>query len=235
MASTYFYKEKTVKIQKVSEELGVRYVLEGGVQKSGEKVRITAQLIDAIAGHQVWSERYDLDVKDIFAMQDKIAMSILRAMSIELTEGEQARRWTKKGVTNLEALEMHYQGLAFFLRGTKEDYNKALELFEEAIALDPNFTWPYVYSGLVHFTTAVTGLSDSRAKSLQLADELAEKALAIDDSNDGALSLKARIYTLKRQYDRALHEVERAVAINYYWADAYHAFSINNWPDGQVG
>jgi adenylate cyclase len=223
--STFFYKEKNVKIKKVSEELGVRYVLEGGVQKAGEKVRVTAQLIDAIAGHHVWSERYDLDAKDIFALQDKIAISILNAMSIELTEGEQAHRWTKKGVTNLKALEMHYQGLAFFLRGTKEDYYKAIELFEEAIALDPNFTWPYVYSGLVNFTAAVTRLSDSPAKSLQIADELADKALAIDDSDDGALSLKARIYTQKRQYDKALHEVERAVSINPNGADAYHAFA----------
>ena len=223
--STFFYKGKAVKIQKVSEELGVRYVLAGGVQKAGDKARVTAQLIDAITGRHIWSERYDLEVKDIFAFQDEITIKIMNAMSIELTEGEQARRWTKEGTDNLKALEKHYQGLASFLLGTKEDNDKAIQLFEEAIALDPKFTWPYVYSGLAHYVAAGNHWSKSPAKSLQIAFKLAEKALAIDDSDDGAHALIARIYTLKRQYDKALSEVERAVTLNPNGADAYHAFA----------
>ena len=95
--STFVYKGKPVKIQKVAEDLGVRYVLEGSVQKSGDRVRITAQLIDAITSHHVWSEHYDREFKDIFALQDEITIKILRALRIELTEGEQARHWTKGG------------------------------------------------------------------------------------------------------------------------------------------
>ncbi len=88
--STFTYKGKPVKVKQVSEELGVRYVLEGSVQKSGDRVRITAQLIDALTGHHLWSERYDRDLKDLFALQDEVTMKILMAMQVKLTEGEQA-------------------------------------------------------------------------------------------------------------------------------------------------
>ena len=95
--STFVYKGKPVKIQKVAEDLGVRYVLEGSVQKSGDRVRITAQLIDAITGRHIWSERYDRELKDIFALQDEITIKIMQAMRVELTEGEQARRCDEMG------------------------------------------------------------------------------------------------------------------------------------------
>ena len=88
--STFTYKGKPVKVKQVSEELGVRYVLEGSVQKSGDRVRITAQLIDALSGHHLWSERYDRDLKDLFALQDEVTLKILMAMQVKLTEGEQA-------------------------------------------------------------------------------------------------------------------------------------------------
>jgi adenylate cyclase len=219
--STFVYKGKPVKIQKVAEDLGVQYVLEGSVQKSADRVRITAQLIDAITGRHVWSERYDRELKDIFALQDEITIKVMNGMSAELTEGEQARRWTQRGVTNLKALEKHYQAQAHFCRHTKEDHDIARPLFEEAIALDPKFVWPYVYLGYAHVSAAFRGWSESPAKSIQMAFELAQKALAIDDSNDGAHSLLSFIYGVKRQHDKALSEAERAVALNPNASDAY--------------
>jgi adenylate cyclase len=220
--SSFSYKGRPVKVQQVAEELGVRYVLEGSVQKSGDKVRITAQLIDAIRGHHIWSERYDREVKDIFALQDEITIKIMYAMSIELTEGEQARRWTKVSTDNLKALEKYYQGRAFFERGTKEDNHKAIQLLEETIALDPKFVLPYVHLGYGHYVAARTGgWSESPAQSFQMSFELVQKALAIDDSHDGAHSLLARLYLQKRQYDKALSEAELAVTLNPNGADAY--------------
>jgi adenylate cyclase len=219
--SSFSYKGKPVKVHQVAEDLGVQYVLEGGVQKSGDKVRITVQLIDAITGSYIWTERYDRELKDIFALQDEITINVMNGMVAELTEGEQARRWTKSGVTNLKALEKHYQAQGIFCRHTKEDYERARPLFEEAIALDPNFVWPYVYLGYLHAASAARGWSESRAKSLQMAFELAQKALAIDDSHDGPHSLLNSIYRKKRQYDKALSEAERAVAINPNASDAY--------------
>lgn len=108
----------------------------------------------------------------------------MNGMSIELTEGEQARRWTKAGTTNLKALEKNYQALAFFMRNTKEDHDTARQLYEEAIALDPKFVWPYVYLDYTYFARARYGWSESPAKSYQMAFELAQKALAMDDSDD---------------------------------------------------
>jgi adenylate cyclase len=217
--SAFHYKGEPVKIQKVAEELGVRYVLKGGVQKSGEKVRITVQLIDAIAGSYIWSERYDRQLEDIFDLQDEITANVLNGMVAELAEGEQARRWTQR-VTNLNALESHYRAQGFFCRHTKEDYDKARPLFEEAIELEPNFVWPYVYLGYSHLSSAARGWSESRDKSLQTAFELSQKALAIDESHDGAHSLLAGYYNVSRQYDKAIIEAERAMALNPNAADA---------------
>ena len=219
--SSFYYKDKPVKVQQVAEELGVQYVLEGSVQKSGDQLRITAQLIDALAGHHIWSERYDRELKDIFDLQDDITINVMNNLVAELTEGEQVRRWTEKRVTNLKALEKHYQAQGFFCRHTKEDYEKARPLFEEAIALEPKFIYPYVYLGYLHNLTGYLGYSESPAKSYQTALELAQKALAIDDSHDGAHALMASCYNVRRQYDKALSEAERAIALNPNSSDGY--------------
>jgi adenylate cyclase len=223
--SAFRYKEKPAKIQKVAEDLGVQYVLKGGVQKSGDKVRITAQLIDAISGSYIWSERYDKELKDIFDMQDDITFNVMNGIVAELTEGEQARRWTQR-VTNLKALEKHYEAQGFFCLHTKENYEKARPLFEEAIAIDPNFVWPYVYLGYLHNISGLRGFSEDRAKSFQTAFDLAQKALAIDELNDGVHSLLAQSYFIRRQHDRALSEAERAVALNPNGSDAYMFLAV---------
>ena len=217
--SAFHYKEAPVEIRQVAEELGVHYVLTGGVQKSGDKVRITVQLIDSISGSYMWSERYDRQLTDFFEVQDEITANVLNAMVAELTEGEQARRWTQKQY-NLKALEKHYRAQGFFCRHTKEDYDKARPLFEEAIALEPNFVWPYVYLGYMHINMGARGLSKSREESLKAAFELAQKAMSIDDSHDGAHSLLAGYYNATRQYDKALSEIDQAIELNPNAADA---------------
>jgi adenylate cyclase len=230
--SSFSYKGKPVKVQQVAEELGVQYVLEGSVQRSGDKVRITAQLVDALTGHHVWSDRYDGELKNIFDLQDQITINVMNAMSAEITEGEQARTWTKSGVTNLKALEKHYEAQSIFCRHTKEDYDKAKPIFEESIALDPKFVWPYVYLGYLHSASAGRGWSESPAKSLQTAVELAQKANSIDDTHDGPHSLLSLIYRVKRQKDKAVSEAEKAVALNPNASDAQMmlAFSL-----GEIG
>ena len=219
--STFVYKGKPVKVQKVAEDLGVRYVLEGSIQKSGDKVRITAQLIDAITGHHIWSEHYDRELKDIFALQDEITLKILYAMKIELTEGEQVRQWKKWGSNNLKATEKNFQAVASIRRLTKQDNYLARQFAEEAIVLDRNYIWPYVNVGWTHFYDAIFGWSESPAKSLQRAFEFAQKALAMDYSIDSAHSLLGAIFLAFRQYETALSEAKRAVALNPNGADAY--------------
>jgi len=137
-SSTFTYKGKPVKVQQVSEELGVRYVLEGSVQKAGNRVRVNTQLIDATTGHHLWSEKYDRELKDLFALQDEITHKIIIELQVKLTEGEQARV-SHKSTTNLEAWGYAVRGLKLFERASKENNAKAMELFKRAVELDPNY------------------------------------------------------------------------------------------------
>ena len=126
--STFAYKGKPVKVQQVSEELGVRYVLEGSVQRSGDRVRITAQLIDAIDGKHMWTKRYDQELKDIFKLQDEITLKIIRALRVKLTEGEQVNIWTKNFPSNVEYVEKLFECRFYMLEFNKESNLKARAL-----------------------------------------------------------------------------------------------------------
>jgi adenylate cyclase len=212
--STFVYKGKPLKIQKVAEDLGVQYVLEGSIQRSADRVRITAQLINALAGRHIWAETYDRDLKDIFALQDEITINILTAVQGKLTEGEHALRSKIRETENLKAYEKVLQARELIRRNTKQDNESARQLAEEAIVLDPNFAWAYVSLGWTHYMDVRFGYSESRAKSLQKAFELAQKALARDDSIDTAHSLLGSIYLVKLQFEKAVEEAERAVALN---------------------
>jgi adenylate cyclase len=213
-SSTFTYKGKPVKVQKVAEDLGVKYVLEGSVQRSADRIRITAQLIDATTGHHIWSEGYDREPKDIFAIQDDITIKITSALSVELTEGDQARLWAKNQTTNIRAYEKMLQGSDYIFRYTKEDNATARRLYEEAIALDPMYANAYAALGWTHFWDARFGWIDSRAESIKMAFKYAQKAIELNDTVDFAYTLIGGVYFLKRQYEKAIAEGERAVALN---------------------
>jgi adenylate cyclase len=209
--SVFTYKGKPVKIQQVAEELGVRYVLEGSFQRSEDRVRISAQLIDAITGHHMWAKHYDRDMKDLFALQDEIALNILKALEVELKAGLQAFR----GATdNLEAYLKVFKGLHHIYRWTKDDMALARNLFEEAIALDPNYADAYHLLGWAHYHDNTMGWSESPAKSFEKAEELARKAIALDDSLANAHALLGFLYQLKGQHEKAIAEGERAVELS---------------------
>jgi adenylate cyclase len=220
--SVFTYKDKPVKIQQVSEDLGVRYVLEGSVRKAEDRVRITAQLVDATTGNHVWSERYDRKLKDIFAIQDDITLEIMNAVHINLLEGEQVRHWHTHGTTNLQAYEKIWQARGMNkVKGTKEGFTRTKRLLEEAIALDPHFPYAYATLGWNYFLEARFGLSESPEKSIKMAFEYAQKAVELDDTLDWSHMLLASIYAIKRQFDKAVSEAKRAVSLNPNGADAY--------------
>jgi TolB-like protein/Tfp pilus assembly protein PilF len=225
-SSTFTYKGKSVKIQKIAEDLGVQYVMEGSVQRSGNRVRITAQLIDALTGRHIWSEQYDRELKDIFILQDEMTGAILEAVEIKLIWGDQSRLWSKIRAENPEAIDKNMRGLDLLVSGTtKQDVAYARKLFEEAIAIEPDYLWPYVNLGMAHWFEARFGWSESPKKSLQKATELAQKAIAMDDTIDRPHNLLAGIYAARRQFDKALAEAERGVALNPNGANAYSALS----------
>lgn len=218
--STFTYKGKPVKVQQVSEELGVRYVLEGSVRKAGDKIRISAQLIDALDGHHLWAKRYDRNLSDIFAVQDEITKKIVTAMQVKLTEGEQARA-VAKGTNNLEAYLKYLQAHELIYRLNIQSIALGKQLAEEAIALDPEYAPAYYALGKVHMLDVWLGTSESPKASMAKAMELVQKAIALDDKNADAHAFLGFLYSMIRKHDKALALGEKAVALNPNSAESH--------------
>ena len=223
--STFTYKGKPVKVQQVSEELGVRYVLEGSVRKVDNRLRITAQLIDAIKGHHLWSERYDRELKDILAVQDEITMKIITDMGVKLTTGEQARV-SARGTANLDAYLKCLEAREYIFRLNRDSNLIARQRAEEAIALDPEYSIAYSLLSNTHILDVWFKWSKSPKESMMRAFELARKALALDESNSGAHLVFAKIFLLQRQHDKAIAEGERAVSLAPNAADAINILGL---------
>jgi TolB-like protein/class 3 adenylate cyclase/Flp pilus assembly protein TadD len=222
--STFVYKGKGVKVQQVAEDLGVRYVLEGSVQKSGNRVRITAQLIDALTGNHLWAERYDRDLKDIFAVQDEITMRIMGAMQVKLTEGEQILRG--KPPRNLEAFLKVLQAREYMQRFNIEGNVMGKRLAEEAIVLDPEFAEGYAVLAAAHMMDVLLGSSKSPKESIDKTVELTQKAISLDPKDPRLYAFLGQSYLLKRDYDKAIAEGEKAVALDPGGADAHAWFGV---------
>ena len=178
--SAFTYKGKAVKVQDVSKELGVRYVLEGSVRKADNQVRITAQLIDATTGDHLWSERYDRPLQDIFALQDEVVQKIVTTLKLQLTLQEQGIL-VRKTTDNLEAYDYYLRGREHFNRFTQEANAQARQMFEKALELDPQYAEAYAFLGWTYFRE--WGLQWSQdPQALEQALALAQKAVALDDS-----------------------------------------------------
>jgi TolB-like protein len=147
--SVFTYKGKALKPEQVSRELGVRYVLEGSVRKAGDRVRITAQLVEATTGYHRWADRYDRPLQEIFALQDEIRQKIVTALKVQLTQEEQAR-FRRFPTNNLEAYDALLRGLEYAYRFTQAANAQARQLFESAIALDSQYAAAYAFLGLTH-------------------------------------------------------------------------------------
>jgi len=224
--STFTYKGKPVKVQQVSEQLGVRYVVEGSAQKIKDRVRITAQLIDATTGHHLWSEKYDRDMKDLFALQDEITHKIIVELQVKLTEGEQVRL-SHKSTTNLEAWSYAVRGLKLFERVSKENNAKAMELFERAVELDPGYVWAWVRLAWTH--RVASRWSRSPSEHSKMIVEISRKVLALDESDSDVHALLGIVYRMQRQWDQAIIEGEKSLALGPTNAQAHvlHAVSMN--------
>ncbi|UCG67365.1 MAG: tetratricopeptide repeat protein, partial [Deltaproteobacteria bacterium] len=218
--SVFTYKGKAVKVQRVSEDLGVCYVLEGSVRRAGDKVRITAQLIDAIKGHHLWSERYERDLKNIFALQDDITMKIMSSLQVKLTDGEQARLY-EKGTDSLEAYLKCLQGLELVYRFSKEGLDMARPHLKEAITLDPNYAAPYRWLGGTYLLEVILGVSKSPKQSIRQGMKYAKKAIALDDSFAPAHCLLSHLFSMIGQHEKAIAQAERAIAANPNVADSH--------------
>ncbi|MBI3245267.1 MAG: adenylate/guanylate cyclase domain-containing protein [Deltaproteobacteria bacterium] len=219
--SAFTYKGKAVKVQDVGREMGVRYVLEGSVQKADQQVRITAQLIEAATGYHLWSEQYDRPLKDIFALQDEIVQKIVTTLKLQLALQEQGYL-VRKRTKNLEAYDYFLRGLEAFNRATQETTAQARQLFEQAVALDPQYAEGYARLSRTLSTEWVWQWSQD-SQSLERSFVLTQKAISLEDSLATAHQILGQIYLFRKQHDQAVIEGERAIvsdpndAHDYRW------------------
>ncbi|MEW6375810.1 MAG: hypothetical protein AB1502_08475 [Thermodesulfobacteriota bacterium] len=223
-SSMFTYKGKPVKVQQVAEELGVQYVLEGSVRRSGEQLRITAQLTDALTGHHIWAERYDRNPKDIFIIQDEITTHIITGLQVKLTEGEQARIYSK-GTKNLDAYMKVMEATWLSHQTTIEGNIRARQLAEEAISLDPNYAFAYRTLALATIVDIWLGLSKNPQESLKKCIELYKKAIALDESFSMAYAGLGYSLMMARKYDEAIAQAERGLEFEPNSADVIYAYA----------
>jgi adenylate cyclase len=202
--SAFAYKGKTVKIAQVSEELGVNYVMEGSVLKSGDHIRITAQLIDALKGDHIWAETYDREFKDVLAVMDEITLEIAKALSIELLSDSMLGAEHKTHTKSLEAWTLYTEAIHYFDRTTEEGNVKSKEILERVIELDPNFSMAWAYLAWTRALGVRYGWSPFKTESsFQEATKLVQKSIGLDDSNSLAYACLGDINLFQGNYDKA--------------------------------
>ena len=229
--SSFIYKGKSVKVQQIAEELGVRYVLEGSVRKANGTVRINAQLIDAETGHHLWAERYDGNTSDIFALQDKITQKITASLAVRLTQ-EEYDRLTQKDTKNMEAYEAYLKGatIAESLRNDPEKFAESLQWFEKAVELDPEYSRAYASLAQTYIFGSGWGLPGKLGLSPRLIHlrGINYLQLAMKNATSTAHRIAALVYTNRRQHKKAIEHGMRAVALgpNEYRSNAFTAQTL---------
>lgn len=210
--STFTYKGEAVPVKQVAEEQGVRYVLEGSLQRSGDRIRVTAQLVDALEGHHLWAEKYDREFKDIFALQDDIAQNIMVALQVELTEGGELLGAHTRA-PSLEAYELLMKARYHNNRVSKEDNAIALELSTRATEIGPKYPDAWAQLGAQYLNEARLGWRDDREESFTRAVQAVEQAYELDPSVAGTNALLGLINVYLRNYDAAIVHARKAVEL----------------------
>jgi len=226
-ASTRNFPAPPGDVKQVAEALGVRYVLDGNVRRTGNQLRVNAQLVDAATGFQIWAERYDREMKDVLDVQDDIVVKIVNALSVELTEAERqrsARRYT----INIEAYDEFLRGQSLYVRSAPEDNLQARALFQQAIDRDPGFARAYGAMALSYVDEFRFGWGKNPATALERALALANKAVALDDQLPQAYRALSYAYLHKREYPRAIDAIQRAIALDPNDADSRASLALSH-------
>ena len=224
--SSFTFKSKSVDVRDVAKKLGVRYVLEGSVRKSGNRVRITSQLIEATSGGHLWAERFDRDLTDIFAVQDDVTQQIVAALAITLSEGDRQRLLTEH-TDNLEAYDLFLRGRELWWSQTKDANVKARELLQRASESDPSFAPAFAFLGAAHVVDYINGWGASPSSSLEYAREAARRTVALDERYPTAHWALAGVNLWSRQHDEAVREAELAIMLNPNYADGHNFLGLS--------
>jgi adenylate cyclase len=218
--SAFIYKGKAVKVQEIGRAMGVGYVLEGSVRKAGAQIRITAQLIDATTGFHLWTERYSRPLPDLFAVQDEIVQQIVTTLKLQLTLWEHGVL-VRKHTDNLEAYDYYLRGLGYRARVTKEANVQARQMYEEAIALDSRYAEAYAELGWTYLVEWFYQWNPDRGQSLERARELAQEAVALDDSLPQPQRVLSQVYLWQKQHDQAIAAAKQTIVLDPNFADGY--------------
>jgi adenylate cyclase len=225
--STFVYRGKTTDIREVAKTLGVRYVLEGSVRRSGAEVRVNAQLIDATTGGHVWADRYDGDLKNIFAFQDKVTRNVVTALAVELTKDDR-ERVARRGTGNAQAYDVFLKGWQHYLRQTPEDFRVAIVQFKKAVELDPKYGRAYAalastyWEAYTRYWDVALGFSRTHEARFQAEQFLAK---AMRDPTPLAHQVASAMLLHSQQHDEAINEAKRAIAGDPNDADGYVALA----------
>jgi adenylate cyclase len=230
--SSFTYKGRSVDVRDVAQQLGVRYVLEGSVRRSGARIRVTAQLIDAADGSRLWAERYDRAVDDIFAIQDEITLVLATEMQVKLTEGEQARmRYST--ISNVEAWTHWAKGMSHYRQPPTRDNREAAQAsWEKALTFDPNSAPLNAMLGFMHCLDARFGWKDSFEIAKGKARSYTERALELDPGNADAHVTSGLVLLMEGRHDEAVAEARKAVQLAPGSADVVQLAGFIALPSG---
>ena len=223
--SSFVYKGRSAKVQEIGRDLGVRFVLEGSIRKAGNRVRITAQLIDSGSGGHLWAERFDRDLTDIFATQDEVVEKIVRALAVTLTQGEE-RRLGRRGTGNVQAYEFWLRARELLSRSTREGVAQARAMYLRAIELDANFAAPHAGLSLATISDYVSDWAADPAQALDEAERRARRALELDDQEPVSHMALGNVLLWQRDLEGALAEFRRMIELDPNFAQGYSATGL---------
>jgi TolB-like protein/Flp pilus assembly protein TadD len=228
--SSFAYKGKTEDIREIGKKLEVTAVLEGSVRRMGNKIRISVQLINVANGYQLWSERYDREIEDVFAIQDEIAQNIVKALRVVLSE-EEKRAIEKMPTEKFEAYDYYLRGRQFFHQHRRTSIEFARQMFTRAIEIDPEYA--LAHSGIADCCSILYMYFDARESNLKQADSASRKALALDPDLAEAHSARGLAYSLSKQYDLAMKEFETAMQLDPKLYEAPYFYGRARLAQGQ--
>jgi adenylate cyclase len=218
--TAFAHRGRDLSPQAIGRDLGVRYLLQGSIRRAGDRVRITAQLIDAESGHHIWGGRYDGALEDIFALQDDVTRKIVSALQVTVTEAEHARL-VRRQTDHLDAYDRFLLGQSSFFEFTAEGNARARAQYEQAIELDPTFARAVAALALTHAWDYRWGWSSEPAASLSTARELVGRAMTLDDSLPQVRWVHAYVALLHGEFEQAMAQARYAIALDPNYADGY--------------
>jgi TolB-like protein/Flp pilus assembly protein TadD len=230
-SSAFAFKGQNQDIRRVGEQLGVATVLEGSVRKAGNRLRITAQLINVADGYQLWSERYDRDMEDVFAIQEEIAGNIVKALRVVLSEDEK-RAIEKAPTANVQAFEYYLRGRQLFHQWRRKSVEQARRMFERAIEIDPSYA--LAWSGIADCSSFIYTYWDASSAHLERADTASRKALELDPELAEAHTSRGLALAFAKRFDETEQEFQAAIRLNPKLFEAHYFYGRSRFQQGKL-